>query len=87
MAATSVSDGDRERQRRNAYVAFTSAVPACATASFASANAHSTKTGSLRVTSAWSGVFVGTRRSVQTSRVGASKAAIEGYGLERRHCV
>ena len=34
-----------------------------------------------------SGVFVRGRRIVQTSRFGASKVAIDGYGLLRRHVV
>ena len=49
--------------------------------------AHSTYTGSFSVTNAWKGVLVSTRRIVQTSRLGASKAAIDGYGTVRRQKV
>ena len=43
----------------------------------------STYTGSLSVTSAWSGVLVVIRRIWHTSRVVASKSSIEGYGVVR----
>ena len=44
----------------------------------ASAWAASTKHGSFIVTNAWSGVLVRMRRTVQVSRLGASKVAIDG---------
>ena len=49
--------------------------------------AASTYTGSFIVTSACKGVLVVPLRTVQTSRLGASKVAIEGYGFERRQFV
>ena len=39
--------------------------------------------GSFSVTSAWSGVFVVGRRTVQVSRLGASKAVRAGGGAVR----
>ena len=53
----------------------------------ASAWAASTYTGSFKVTNDWSGVLVRTRLIAQISRLGASNAAIEGYGTVRRQNV
>ncbi len=44
-------------------------------------------TGSFSVTRACSGVLVRVRCSVHSSRFGASKVAIEGYGFDRRSTV
>jgi hypothetical protein len=49
----------------------------------ASRRAASTNCGSFSVTSAWSGVFVRSRRTVQTSRVGALKTSMLGEGAWR----
>ena len=58
-----------------------------ATVSLANACAASTKAGSLRVTRAASGVLVRMRRTVQISRLVASKAIMAGYGLVLRQNV
>jgi hypothetical protein len=47
---------------------------------FAKAWAASKKTGSFNVVNACRGVLVRTRRTVQYSRLGASKTVILGYG-------
>ena len=56
-------------------------------ACWARCRAASMNCGSLSVTSACKGVLVRLRRTVQTSRLGASKVAIDGYGFDRRHMV
>ncbi len=57
--------------------------PAGLRADWARARAASTNCGSLRVTSAWSGVSVRSRRTVQTSRRGALRTSIEAGGALR----
>ncbi len=49
----------------------------------ARARAASTNWGSFRVTSAWSGVLVRSRRTVQVSRVGALRMSSEAGGALR----
>src|ERR671923_311193 len=46
-------------------------------------SAAPTNCGSLRVTSAWSGVLVRSRRTVQNSRLGALKISIDAGGAAR----
>ena len=83
----SLSLGGRVSVRRNPVRTFSCVVAPPAIMRRASACAASMYTGSFIVTSAWSGVFERLRRRVQTSRFGASKVTIEGYGAVRRHSV
>ena len=62
---------------------FEGSRPASMMARSARARAASTYVGSFINTSAWSGVFVGSRRAVHFSRSGASKVASDGGGTVR----
>ena len=57
--------------------------PLASSASWARARAASTNCGSFSVTRAWSGVLVRSRRTVQTSRLGALKISSEAGGALR----
>src|SRR6185312_6990645 len=71
--------GGRERQRRNAYVRRSvSQFPPSRSDRRARARAHSRKSGSFNVVSAWSGVLDRVRRTHEKSPFGASKTCKAG---------
>ena len=83
-AATSDLDADFDNvfEAKMAGVAFAS-VGAHFSAACARLRAASTNCGSFSVTSAWSGVFVRSRRMVQLSRLGALKSSSDAGGALR----
>ena len=88
--ATSVGVGARDTQSRKPYATREAVVPPAGASPVmrrASALAASNDAGSFSSVSAWSGVFVRTRRTVQNSRLGASNVAKVGYVQTRRQNV
>ena len=76
--------GRRDVASRNAYSMRAASLPPLSSDTrSASARAASTYVGSFSSTSAWSGVFVSTRRAVHFSRSGASNAASDAGGTVR----
>src|SRR5262249_60980186 len=84
ISRTSAGVGARDSTIRNASLARESGVDAVRRTRAASERAASKNASSFSVVSAWSGVFVRTRRTVQRSRLVASNVRKLGYGADRR---
>ena len=78
--AVSASESERSSTRRAIFEITAGISPPLFISASARRRAASTNCGSFSVTSACSGVFVRSRRTVQASRVGALKTSMFGDG-------